>query len=308
VAEAATLLGNPEKGMGFSLPDDAEIAALSRKAASLLGALPRAPMSRFQSWAIKHLVLLDRVTRGLAQYSAVVRVPGQRRAARALAGLAAAFRGRADRIVKETQGEEYRRTLAKAFGAPVRLVARKRGTAGKRASGRLAGSFSEEDGVVLGFDAATLSLLQQGNGMFPDIQLADAAAIERVFPPSVWARETDSRGLRTMVSSAAVAAMHASRPEGKIMLVLRTFAIGGARAYRVGLFQGERELCGHDIHQSESFLLSSCATPYADDTGDRFSIRVAPIEPCDLVECRPRFAISHAGAFAVPDPSETLRL
>ncbi len=250
-AQAASALGETEKGLGFSLPRGEEIAALSRKIVPAVKALP------------------------------VIRAPRLRR-----------LLGRLTHAPGRFLPRGYREGLARLFGASVKIVAIKRGTAGSAVSGRLKDSFPEEDGVVLGFEPEIRRLLAGRDAAFPDLQTAPQEAIQLVFPPSDWEIRISPAGSRSVVSRLPSARILAPVAAGSLVLV-RIYAARVDQSYRVGLFLGDGELAGMNVFQSESFLLSAIA-----EKAGPLQVRISALSVREGTPPQSLIALSYAGAVA----------
>ena len=224
IDDAAPLLGPLEKGLGFGLPDEEETRALCARLAPRISALPRG-LRATASRQIERLLLL------------VTRQRWPRRS------------------------NAYRMELARLFGAGVSLVARKRGVAGASVAGRLDAPYPEEDGVVLGFTPAMRRLLQARNRLFPDLQNASDEALRAVFPATDWDLHHSPNGVRSVILRGERARIACTLPAEATHLFFRVRAWHEGAPWRIRLMQGERELAGMDIYQTESLLLAGRSLP-----------------------------------------------
>jgi SAM-dependent methyltransferase len=218
-AQAAPVLGELEKGLGFSLPTPDETNALCSRLAPRLAALPRGQRAR----ALRRMERL------------LLRVTGQRWPRRSNA---------------------YRMELARLFGAGVSLVARKRGAPDTLAGGRLNADYPEEDGVVLGFKPEVRRLLGERNRFFPDLQTASEEALRAVFPVTDWDLDRSANGFRSVVARERRARIACALPGRPLRLFFRVHATRREAPYQISLMQGERELGAASVYQTESLLLA----------------------------------------------------
>ena len=289
VDEAAAELGPTEKGLGFSLPSSAEIVELSDKVADLLKAVPE-PGSLISSERLVEMkLILARVLR-----SVFLRLPvslrqqfswGSERLDR--------IANHAIRLIDKTPGDPFREGLARLFGASLKIVARKRGQPVETVGGRLKGSFPESDGVILGFEPHMLKLLGQKHALIPDLQTATPEEIQRVFPGPEWRLETSPEGIRTIVSTSAVAPMRLALPPGPTLVVFRAHGARIDSPYRLVLSLGTGELARQDVYQSEAFLLAgvSNSTPGSAE----LAIRTIPLDDIEPSALNTHVAFSYAG-------------
>ena len=289
VDEAVAELGPTEKGLGFSLPSSVEIVELSDKVADILKEVPE-PGSEIASGRLVEMKLfMARVLRG-----AFLRLPvSQRRQFSWTSERLDRIANHAMRLIDKTPCDPFREGLARLFGASLKIVARKRGQPVKTVGGRLKGSFPESDGVILGFEPYMLKLLGQDHAFIPDLQTATPDEIEQVFPAPEWRLETSPDGIRTIVSTMAVAPMRLALPPGPALIVFRVYAVRIDSPYRLVLSLGTGELARQDVYQSEAFLLAgiSDSAPGSAELAFR-TIRLDDIEPSAL---NTHFAFSYAG-------------
>jgi SAM-dependent methyltransferase len=291
IAEAAEGLGPTERGLGFSLPSSAEIVALSEQAANYLKALPEPGRTKSPERLAKAKFMLARAVR-----SAVRRLPAPLRQLFSIAPEHfPTLTHQLASTVEKTPSDPFREGLARLFGASVKIVVRKRGQPSQAAAGRLRTSFPEFDGVTMGFEPAMLKLLGQDHALIPDLQTATPDEIHQVFPVPEWRLETSAEGIRTIVSTTAVAPMHVALPAGRILILFRVHAARIDRPYRLALFSEEQELDRQDVYQSEAFLLAGVSSSTSDGAAGKIQIRTVPLDDIEPSVLQAQFAFSYAG-------------
>src|SRR5262249_49282893 len=137
------------------------------------------------------------------------------------------------RLIDKTPGDPFREGVARLFGASLKIVARKRGQPVGTVEGRLKGSFPKSDGVILGFEPYMLKLLGQDHALIPDLQTATPDKIQQVFPAPEWRLETSPDGIRTIISTKAIAPMRLALPPGPALIVFRVHAARINSPYRL---------------------------------------------------------------------------
>ncbi len=287
VEAAAEEQGPTERGLGFSLPSGAEIVALSERAAHFLKALPEPGPPKSPEHPAKARFMLAGAVR-----NAVRRLPGPLRQlfSIALEHIPALTSGVASAVGK-TPRDPFREGLARLFGASVKIVARKRGRPKQAAAGRLRSSFPKSGGVIMGFEPAMLRLLGQDRAIIPDLQTASPEEIQQIFPARQWRLETSPEGIRTIVSTTAVAPMHVAFPAGRSLILFRVHAARIDSPYRLVLCLGTEELARQDVYQSEAFLLSGLL-----DSAPRnaeLAIRCIPLDGVEPSALNTQFAFSY---------------
>lgn len=168
--------------------------------------------------------------------------------------------------------------LAQIFGAPLQMVARKKGAAvSQHALGRCAEAFklacSQEEGVYNGFPRELRPFLSQPS-LVPDVQTASEQELRSVFPAEAWnllhgefpliAMDGLTHDLRSIVnlSSEAWLQLPAVALESPTLLVFRVFcAQTEEHFFSLDLSAGGLELCRHAVYQPESVLFKTLLEP-----------------------------------------------
>ncbi len=286
LAQAAPALGETEKGLGFSLPLPAEVAALCERAAESLKALPAPPAPSLRRRIGSLLLRLARLRRKILRRLEALPLPALRQGLSRAMSVPAAIQNQVAHATIGFSSDPYREGLARLFGANVKIVARKNGMSSTAAEGRLKRAYPEQEGVVLGFEPDMLQLLSQCSAFSPDVQRSPEEAVRRVFPaedwaidisspgkaiqgilPEEWIEKSAETGIRSLVSRSDHGRITLPLPAGRSLVLLRCHGARGARPYRLLLLQDGRELARMDIHQSESFLLAGMAKTTAPEDG-----------------------------------------
>lgn len=278
LSQAAPTLGETEKGLGFSLPEEKEVAALCNKVAGLLKALPVPPAPGLRQRFVIQLLRLARVRRKLLRYMESLPLPAICGGLARAMSVPTALQNQVARAVASFSGDLYREGLARLFGASVKVVARKRGAPAGIPEGRLKATYQEQEGVVLGFEPDMLRLLSQCSAFSPDLQSSPEEAVRQVFPSEDWAIEISSPGkaiqgvlpeewieksaessIRSLVSRSDRGKIQFPLRLGRSLILLRCHGVYRDQPYRILLLLDGRELARMDVHQSESFLLAGIA-------------------------------------------------
>jgi hypothetical protein len=289
IAKVAEELGPTEKGLGFSLPSSAEIVELSDKVADLLKEVPE-PGSLIAPERLVHVKLF--LANVLRSVFLRLPVPLRQRFSKGSERLDSIV-NHAMRLIDKTPCDPFREGLARLFGASLKLVVRKRGQPVATVGGRLKGSFPESDGVILGFEAYILKLLGQDHASIPDLQTAAPDKIQQVFPAPEWRLETSPDGIRTIISTQAVAPMRLGLPRGPALIVFRVYAARINSPYRLILSLGGQELARQNVYQSEAFLLAGVSDSAAGSA--ELAIRAIPLDDIEPSALNTHFAFTYAG-------------
>jgi hypothetical protein len=144
----------------------------------------------------------------------------------------------------------------------------------------------------MGFELAMLKLLGQNQTLIPHLQTATLDEIQQVFPTPEWRLETSPEGIRTIVSTTAVAPMRVALPAGRSVILFRVHAARIDNPYRLVLSLGTEELARQDIYQSEAFLLSGTLDSAPDSA--ELAIRTIPLDGVEPSALNTHFAFSYA--------------
>ena len=144
----------------------------------------------------------------------------------------------------------------------------------------------------MGFEPAMLRLLGQDRAIIPDLQTAPPEEIQQIFPAPQWRLETSPEGIRTIVSTTAVAPIHVALPAGRTLILFRVHAARIDSPYRLVLSLGAEELAGQDVYQSEAFLLSGILDSAPGSA--ELAIRCIPLDGVEPPALNTQFAFSYA--------------
>lgn len=278
LSQAIPVLGETEKGLGFSLPEKKEIDAMCNRVSELLKVLPAPPAPTLRQRLVATLPRLARMRRKLLRHLESLPIPAIRSGLTRAMSLPTSLQSQAARAVASFSGDLYREGLARLFGAGVKIVARKCGTPTAPPKGHLKAAYPEQEGVVLGFEQDMLRLLGQCSTFPPDLQSSPEEVVRQFFPSEDWnieisshgkpqepqpeesiEKSTEKRGIRSLVSRSDENKIHIPLKPGKSLILLRCHGAYRDHPYRILLFQNGRELTRMDIYQPESFLLSGIA-------------------------------------------------
>lgn len=299
ISQAAPALSKTEKGLGFSLPDKAEIASLCEKTMSLLKELPSPITPNLRQRLATLLFRVARLRRKLIRRLESLPLPAIRNRLTRAMSVSAGLQNLATQAAAASFSDDsYREGLARLFGASVKIVAQKKGSHVVAPEGKFRAAYPEQDGVVLGFEPAMLRLLGQCGAFSPDLQTSRVEEVHHAFPHDDWAIETTPAGIRSLVSRAATARMLLPLPPGRSLILLRCHGAYCGSPYRILLLQGGRELAGMDMHQPESFLLSGMAETSGTAGRDALFIKMVFLGNGEAMP-HPPVSITYASAVAL---------
>lgn len=283
-SQAAPALGETEKGMGFSLPEEKEVTALCNRVAGLLNELPVSPVPNVRQRFVALLLRLVRVRRKILRCMESLPLPIIRNGLLRAMSVLSALQNQVARAVSSFSGDLYREGLAKLFGASVKVVARKRGAPAAVPEGRLKAAYQEQEGVVLGFEPDMLSLLSQCSAFSPDLQSSPEETVRQVFPaedwsivisppgkaiqgvlPEEWIEKSAESSIRSLVSRSDRGKIQLPLRPGRSLILLRCHGAYHDQPYRILLLLDGQELARMEVHQSESFLLAGIAESLPSD-------------------------------------------
>ncbi len=167
----------------------------------------------------------------------------------------------AARIVALQQAEpplgplQHRVELAKLFGAPVRLVARKPPGPDSMSRGEFKRPYPGRDGITYTFAEPLSGLLMDRQSLWPDLQEAPAEELARFFPGPEWQRLTEANGVTVLLLAGTPARIKLPATPDELLLVLRMN--GGPPPgchLRVALRHGGREVPAHTFWRPEAAL------------------------------------------------------
>ncbi len=185
---------------------------------------------------------------------------------------------------------------ARMFGAGVRIVARREAPVAAHAgSVQRPRPGEDRDGVLLGFDARTLEIMDPARALLPPIQSTDPQVLAGVFGAD-WAVEQHGvlRVVRPVVARPALKV--AGGQSSHYLVFFRVYIVGIGEPWRLHLVvNGERQ-CYVDVHQSESALLLSTVANVFGPLN--LSFDCTSIDGTRLLDQAP-FNVSHCGALAV---------
>jgi len=196
----------------------------------------------------------------------------------------------------DEQSWEFRQRISELFGAPLQLVARKKGQRRRRGVGLLKKSYGETDGVVMALPQEILRLLDPAGFLLPDIQTGEPNSLEAAFPNLQWNLRMSPTKIRELIPAvASPAILIPVQTTGSLLVLLRMYVAFEGQSYRVMLCKGSAELASFAVFQGDSTLLSAvfdCTqeTNVVELTVKTQSFQGSPI-PVDSIR------IHYAGAF-----------
>lgn len=225
-ARASIHLDAQARGLGFSLPDAHEIDALAAQTAAAIRALPRRP-------------LLARLRERFAPLP-----PASASGARK---------------PHPQPGTPRQQQLARLFGASVRALSRKQGTAARPPAGRLRDTYPVRDGIHRAFTPAVAAMLDRYMRLF------DPAQPHLHFDCDDWEPMRGENGIDCMLLRGRRGRIRLPARDADALLVLRCHGAplqAGHATITIGT--GDAPLFAHELWQPESFLCTARLEPHDD--------------------------------------------
>lgn len=207
--------------------------------------------------------------------------------------------GRELHALPEREDGDFILKLAQIFGAPLQMVARKKGAAVpqhalKQSEETFNRTCRQAEGVYDGFPEALRPFLTRPS-LVPDVQSASEQDLRNVFPAESWnmlqgefpliAMDGLTHDLRSIInlSSEAWLQLPAVALETPTLLVFRIFcAQTEEHFFSLDLSAGGIELCRHAVYQPESALFKAPLDPAWLRAGQgRVRVRLAALAPGD---------------------------
>ncbi len=200
------------------------------------------------------------------------------------------------RLPSDEQSWEFRQLISELFGAPLQLVARKKGQCRPGGGGLFKKSYGETDGVVMALPHETLSLLDPAGFLLPDIQTGEPNSLEAAFPTLHWSLRISPLSFRELVPAVASPAILVPvRTTGSLLVLLRIHVIFEGQSYRVMLCKGSVELSSFAVFQVDSILLSAVVDCTPETNEVELTVKTQSLQgssiPVDSIR------IHYAGAF-----------
>ena len=206
-------------------------------------------------------------------------------------------------LPSDEQSGEFRQRISELFGAPLQLVARKKGQRHRCGVGLFKKSYSESDGVMMALPQETLCLLDPAGFLLPDIQIGEPNSLEAAFPNSHWTlRVTPAKFRELTPAVASPAILIPLQSTGSVLVLLRMYVAFEGQSYRVMLCKGSAELSSFAVFQGDSILLSAVVDCTQETNVAELTVKTQSLQggsiPVDSIR------IHYAGAFMVRRPPE----
>ncbi len=198
---------------------------------------------------------------------------------------------------------EFRQQISELFGAPLQLVARKKGQRRRRGVSPFKKSYGEIDGVVMALPPEILRLLDPAGFLLPDIQTGEPNRLEAAFPSLQWNLGMSPAKIRELVPAvASPAILIPVQTTGSLLVLLRMYVAFGGQPYKVMLCKGSAELSSFAVFQGDSTLLSAGVECTQERNVVELTVKTQSLQgssiPVDSIR------IHYAGAFMLRRPPE----
>jgi SAM-dependent methyltransferase len=194
---------------------------------------------------------------------------------------------------------EYRYRISRLFGAPVRLVARKRGAVESPAprAGNLE-AIPRHEGIYEAYPAAMRDLLAQPSRL-PDLQQCGEAASRPWFPTEHWNFTRGENQIVSLTNRTTRPVVNLPRvSDEEALTVLRIYcAVTPGSYFRLAIRCGREELFAHGAYIPETVLFAAPIPIRTLAAGDwRLDLELTPL-PERATEAPMTVAVSYAGFF-----------
>lgn len=202
---------------------------------------------------------------------------------------------------------EYRYGISRLFGAPVRLVARKGGTASGDGPAAKAARFrcaAREDGIHHAYPEHVGRLLAR-KSFWPEVQSATDDELRAWFPSEHWERVRSGAGIVSLVNRTERPVLKTPAAGADVLVLLRilcTSEPGGFAELTVA--GGGRQLFAHGIYKPETVLVNAVLQSGRQPERLEFNLRLLPGNQPGRTA---RIAVSYAGLFALDDAACSAR-
>ncbi len=206
-------------------------------------------------------------------------------------------------LPSDEQSWEFRQLISELFGAPLQLVARKKGQRRRRSVDLFKQSYGETDGVVMALPQEILCLLDPAGFLLPDIQTAEPNSLEAAFSKLHWSLRISPAKFRELVPTvASPAILIRVQTTGSLLVLLRVYVAFEGESYRVMLCKGSAVLSSFAVFQADSTLLSAVVDCKQEANEVELTVKTQAFQgssiPVDSIR------VHYAGAFMLRRPPE----
>ena len=206
-------------------------------------------------------------------------------------------------LPSDEQSWEFRQGISELFGAPLQLLARKKGQRRPRKADLFKKSYGETDGVVMALPHEVLRLLDPACALLPDIQTGEPNSLEAAFPNSHWNLRMSPIKIRELIPAVASPTILVPvQTKGSLLVLLRIYVAFGGQSYKVMLCKDSAELSSFAVFQIDSILLSAVVDCTQETNIVELTVKTQSFQgsliPVDSIR------IHYAGAFMLCQYSE----
>lgn len=161
-----------------------------------------------------------------------------------------------NRLPADGGDPEFRKQMARLFGASVAIVARKHGAGGRMGGDALRYQQGTQDEVTVALPPTLAALLMHAKPLLPDIATASGSELVRAFPSHHWASGIGPNGGPYLTPTAVSADIWCefTGELSRVLVLLRVYVGFTGQPYRLQLAQRGKPLQGFDVTQAETLL------------------------------------------------------